>query len=259
MQKLRPSVPGLFVTGTDTNVGKTVAACAIAVALRQQLPQGQHVGVCKPAASGCRRQREGLVSDDAMALAHFADCRLPLDVINPLRFAPPLAPGIAAEQAGEDVDLALVTDSLRRIGEVSDAILVEGAGGVLVPLDPRGRVTVLDLAAAIGYPVIVVSRSTLGTINHTAMTVRMLRDAGCRVAGVVMNQYPTDAGRLSEDPSISSNRAWIERMARTSVLATLPLCDPRKVQVDQGVLDDDVIEAAAMCYWPDVLSRPSAR
>ena len=103
---------GLFITGTDTGVGKTVVTCALAWALRRQ--GVARVGVCKPFATGCRRDREGLVSPDAEALAHFADCRLPLDVINPLRFAAPLAPAVAAEQAGLPTDFAPLRRSLAR-------------------------------------------------------------------------------------------------------------------------------------------------
>jgi dethiobiotin synthetase len=252
--QIRPDVPGLFVTGTDTGVGKTAVTCAIAAAVRRQW-RALRVGVCKPIASGCRRDREGLVSEDAEALAHFADCRLPLDVVNPVRYAAPLAPAVAAERVGEDVDFDAVARSLVRIAEASDVLLVEGVGGLLVPLDARGRFTVLDLAVAVDYPVLIVARSTLGTLNHTAMTARLLRDAGCRIAGVVMNNHPVDGGRLLDDPSVMTNRVWIERMTGVRVLATIPQCPPDTVRPERGVLNDDVIEAATLCYWPDVLAR----
>lgn len=256
---LQLSCPGLFVTGTDTGVGKTAVTCAIAAALRRQAPRGAgRVGVCKPIASGCRKDREGLVSADAEALAHFADCRMPLDVINPVRLAPPLSPAAAAEQAGVEIDFDAIARSLERIDVASDVMLVEGVGGLLVPLDAAGRYSVLDLAAAVGYPVLVVARSTLGTLNHTAMTIRLLRDAGCRVAGVVMNDYPVDAWRLTDDPSVTSNRRWIEKLTAAKVLATVPLCEAHTVRPEQGELSLDVLEAVALCYWPDVLMRSSS-
>ena len=97
--------PGLFVTGTDTGVGKTVVAAAIAVALRRRRAR---VGVCKVAATGCRRERGRLVSDDAEYLAHWADSRHPLDVVCPQCFAEPLAPAVAAERAGTPLDWAAI-------------------------------------------------------------------------------------------------------------------------------------------------------
>jgi dethiobiotin synthetase len=253
-RSLQLTRPGLFITGTDTGVGKTAITCAIAAALRRQTPAAR-VGVCKPLASGCRHDREGLVSEDAEALAHFADCRQPLDVINPVRYAPPLAPAAAAEQTGVAVDFAAIARALELIDRTSDAMLVEGVGGLLVPLDAKGKYTVLDLAAALPYPVLVVARSGLGTLNHTAMTVRLLRDAGCAVAGVVMNNYPPpgSAAEAAGDPSIQINRRWIERMTGVSVLATAPQCPPETVQPQRGQLPGELLDAVALCWWRDVM------
>ncbi|MEM6334178.1 MAG: dethiobiotin synthase, partial [Planctomycetota bacterium] len=122
---LRLTKPGLFVTGTDTEVGKTVVACAIARALRltPRVERGggaarlARVGVCKPSASGCRREREGLVNEDAEALAHFADTDQPLDVVNPVRFKTPVAPAEAERLEGVATDWGAVRRSL----EVIDA------------------------------------------------------------------------------------------------------------------------------------------
>jgi len=254
--------PGLFVTATDTGVGKTVVTCAIAAALRRS---GTSVGVCKPCASGCRRDREGLVSEDAEALAHFADCRLPLDVINPIRYAAPLAPAVAAEQAGQTPDVAGLSRSLARLDEASDVLLIEGIGGLLVPLwerdDPkRGRVryvTVLDLAAAIGYPVLVVARAGLGTLNHTAMTVRLLRENGCRVAGIVINGYDADAAKET-DPSVSSNRTWLEKLTGVPVLATVPRCAADLVAPQHGRLPAEILETMATVDWRSVVAASNS-
>ncbi len=211
LPKLRQ--PGLFVTGTDTGVGKTVVTCAIAAALRAQ--GMARVGVCKPLASGCRKEREGLVNTDAEALAHFADCRLPLDVINPIRLAPPMAPAMAAAVSGERIDWAGLARALQRLDEASDGLLLEGVGGLLVPLDPKQpTLTVLDLAAAMGYPVLVVAHSGLGTLNHTAMTIRLLREGGLRVAGVVMNTFDADGSADTQAPfteQTNRHRGVIER------------------------------------------------
>ena len=204
--------PGLFVTGTDTGVGKTVIAAAIALALRRR---GVRVGVCKVAATGCQRRREGLVSEDAEYLAHWADSRQPLDVICPQRWAEPLAPAVAAERSGRPLDWAAIRASLDVIGADSDVTVVEGVGGVLVPMDDGH--TVLDLMRALMLPAVVVARAGLGTINHTLLTVGALRAAGVPVAGVVVNRYPPDA-----DVATETNPDAIQRWGRVPVLCVCP-------------------------------------
>jgi dethiobiotin synthetase len=254
LERLSLHAPGLFITATDTHVGKTVVTSAIAVALRQQRP-GLSLGVCKPFATGCRRERETLVNADAEALAHFADCRSPLATINPIRFKPPLAAAVAAEQTGQAVDWAALAESLKRIDRDHDALLIEGVGGLLVPLDPEDMdATVLTLMRAIGYPAVVVTRSGLGTLNHTAMTVRLLREAGVPVAGLVMNNYHADAAN-ADDPSVQTNRPWLERLTGAPVLATAPAVSAHQCRPDQGVLDRDIISAIAMQRW-DTLMGP---
>lgn len=256
--------PGLLITGTDTGVGKTAATCAIAAALRRE-DGARVVGVSKPFITGCRRDREGLVGEDTEALAHFADSRHPLDVISPVRFAAPLAPAVAAEQAGRDVDLEAVRRSLTLIDGDSDLVLVEGVGGLLAPLAEKspardGRAgwwTVLDLAAALDYPVLVVARAGLGTLNHTAMTTHLLRAAGCRIAGIIINGYEADAARTC-DASMAFNRTWLPRFTGDPVAAVLPLCPAGEVSPREGRLPQALIEAAATCDWA-YLSRPPRR
>jgi dethiobiotin synthetase len=245
--------PGLLITGTDTEVGKTVVTCAIAAVLRQQHP-GMTLGVCKPFASACRRDREGLVSADAEALAHFADCRLHLDVINPIRFAAPLAPAVAADEARQSIDWPQLQRSLMLLDEQSDALLIEGVGGLMVPLDPAdAKLTFLDLAIAIGYPVLVVARSGLGTLNHTTMTVRLLEQAGCRVAGIVMNGYEADTS-LATDMSLHSNRHWLARMTGLDILATVPAVKDEPVAVHNAQLPGSIIDAISVTDWKRIIS-----
>ncbi|MEM1108044.1 MAG: dethiobiotin synthase [Planctomycetota bacterium] len=249
--------PGLFVTGTDTEVGKTVVSCAIAAAIREQ-HRRTRLGVLKPFASGCRQDRDGLVNEDAEALAHFADCRLPMDVVNPIRFRTPVAPAAAAEIEKQPVDWSALSCSLSRLDEASDMVLVEGCGGLMVPLDPRNpRFMVGELAEAIGYPVVVVCRPNLGTLNHTLMTVELLRQAGCRVSGLVINGLDRDPVATAADPSIASNRDWLERLTGVKVLAALP--KGRGVNPAAGKLDPGVIAAALEVNWLDVMRVPVAR
>ncbi|QNN24660.1 dethiobiotin synthase [Planctomycetales bacterium ZRK34] len=238
------SKPGLFITATDTEVGKTVVTCAIAAVLKQR---GARVGVCKPIASGCRRDREGLVSEDTEALAHFSDCPLPLATINPVRYRVPLAPCEAAEREGQPVDDEAIAFALRRIDEQADVMLVEGIGGVMVPLDEKR--SVIDLAKAIDYPVVVVTRGDLGTLNHTALTCAAIRQAGLRLAGIVINRYHTDTTDLAE----TTNPRWLARQNRTQILATLP--DAEGVAPEKAKLPASVIEATGMCNWLDI-ARP---
>jgi dethiobiotin synthetase len=246
--------PGLFITATDTDAGKTVVASAIAQALRRQSPNLK-LGVCKPLATGCRREREGLVNADAEALAHFADCRKPLHVINPLRFKPALAPAVAAEQTGQSIDWSLLRDSLHQLQQHHDALLIEGVGGVMVPLDPDDAdCTVLTLMQALGYPAVIVTRSTLGTLNHTAMTATLLRQADVPIAGIVMNEYPTEPA--GGDVTATTNRQWLQKMTGLPILATLPRLAQSEVAPHQGHLAEDIHAAIALQRWERVLARP---
>jgi dethiobiotin synthetase len=229
-------IPGLLVTGTDTGIGKTLIAGAIAAHLRKR--DGLRVGVLKPAASGCVRRREGLVSEDAEFLAHCADSPHPLDVIAPQRFVEPLAPAVAAERAKVTFDWDAVTRSMRAIAGDSDALIVEGVGGLMVPMDAKHMM--LDVARWLRLPAIVVARPNLGTINHTLLTVDALHRAGVRVAGVVINRYPADLPGVAEE----TNPRAIERWGKVQVLCIVPevrepigLHIPADVEAPVGTVD----------------------
>ena len=211
---LRPAtIPGLFITGTDTGVGKTVVAGAIADWFRRR---HRRVGVLKPVATGCVHRREGLVSEDAEFLAHCADARFPLDVICPQRYVEPLAPAVAAERAKQPMDWDAVQRSVRAIEAGSDVLIVEGVGGVMVPLDASH--TVLDLIRWLRLPVVVVARPDLGTINHSLLTLAALRAAGATISGVVINRYPTD----TPDAAQETNPRVIEKWGKIPLLCVTP-------------------------------------
>jgi dethiobiotin synthetase len=207
------TIPGLFVTSTDAGVGKTVVAGAIANWCRRR---HQRVGVCKVAATGCVRRREGLVSEDAEFLAVCADAKHPLDLIAPLRYAEPLVPAIAAERAGRPIDWFMLGNAIRLMSQSSDVMILEGVGGVMTPMDEKH--TVLDVVVALKAPTVVVARPGLGTINHTLLTVHALREAGVRVAGVIVNRYPTDAAGIAEE----TNPRAIERWCKVPLLCVVP-------------------------------------
>jgi dethiobiotin synthetase len=207
------TIPGLFITGTDTGVGKTVIAGAIANWFRSRQSR---VAVCKPCATGCERRREGLVSEDAEFLAACADSPHPLDLICPQRFAEPLAPAVAAERAGVKLDWESINRSLRLMSQNAQSMIVEGVGGLMVPMDEKH--TLLDVIKWLRLPVIVVARPALGTINHTLLTLQMLRACGLKPAGVVINRYPAERASVAEE----TNPRAIERWGKAPVLCIVP-------------------------------------
>lgn len=252
IESLRLTTPGLFITATDTDVGKTVTTCAIAADLKRS---GLGVGVSKPIASDCRRERESMICEDTEAIAHFSDCQHPLHTITPVTYREPLAPASAAQRERRPVDYTAIAESLSRLdGDAAhDVLLIEGIGGIMVPLDDDHDV--LDLMVAIGYPVVVVTRPTLGTLNHTAMTCRLIRDAGLRLAGLVVNRYDAESGDIAE----ATNPARLAKQSNTTVLATIP--NAQGVAPQKAMLPPAVLEAAALADWhgackPSKLAQP---
>ncbi|MFN8641732.1 MAG: dethiobiotin synthase [Candidatus Binatia bacterium] len=172
-----------LITGTDTGIGKTTVASALAAALRRR---GIDVGVMKPAETGCALDAQGgLRPADAERLRWFAGRSDPLDTVCPIRLRDPLAPALAARREGMVVDLERIVALVERFRATCELGLVEGAGGLLVPL--AGAATFADLAARCRLPLLVVVGNRLGCINHAALTVRWARAAGLTIAGYVIN------------------------------------------------------------------------
>jgi len=169
---------GLFVTGTDTGVGKTVVACAILRALRGA---GLDLAAMKPIETGVGAKGP----EDAQALRAAAGELDPLDDVCPLRFALPAAPNVAAAHEGRAIDLGLVRAAFSRLASRHRAVLVEGAGGLLAPTSDRA--TMADLAGELGLPVLIVARAALGTINHTRLSLEAARARRLEVLGVVVS------------------------------------------------------------------------
>jgi len=209
----RCKIPGLFITGTDTGVGKTLVAGAIADWFRRR---DLRVAVCKPIATGCEKRREGLVSEDAEFLAHHAKAKFPLNTICPQRFAEPLAPAIAAERARQAIEWNAIDSAIQSMSEQSDVLIVEGVGGVMVPI--ARKILVLDMIGWLGLPVVVVARAGLGTINHTLLTVQALRNTKASMAGVVINRYPPETPPIAEE----TNPRAIEKWGSVPVLCMVP-------------------------------------
>jgi len=206
---------GLFVTGTDTSVGKTVVAGAIVAALRAR---GERVAAFKPVVTGTDEPARPGWPPDHELLAAAAGASV--QAVAPHVFGPPVSPHLAAELAGVELDLAALVRAARAAlaGNGADVLVAEGVGGLLVPLTPHH--TVRDLAVALGLPLIVVARPGLGTINHTLLTLEAARAAQLAIAGVVMTPWP-------ERPSVMehSNRATVARLGAVSVATLAPLAD----------------------------------
>jgi dethiobiotin synthetase len=199
---------GLFVTATDTGVGKTEITCAL---LRGWRARGLDVGAMKPAQSG----HDPGERSDAARLAEAAGAGDPPDLVCPYTFGPPLAPGVAARLAGTEISLARIMDAVRALAARHAALLVEGAGGLMTPL--AARETYADLAVALGLPALVVARAGLGTVNHAALTCEALRARGVAVAAVVLNRTAA-----ADDPSVPHNAAEIARLTGARVVGPLP-------------------------------------
>ena len=192
---------GCFVTGTDTGVGKTLVACAIVRGLRRR---GLDVGVMKPVETGV-----GAAGPlDARALREAAGVDDPLEDVCPQRFALPAAPAVSAVHEGSAVDLAQLDAAFERLAAHHEYLLVEGAGGLLVPV--TAELSMAGLAARWELPLIVVARARLGTINHTRLTLEVARGRGLAIAGLVLSHAdgptsPADAANLRalrEDPGV---------------------------------------------------------
>jgi dethiobiotin synthetase len=205
---------GLFVTGTDTGVGKTVVAGAIAAALRAR---GERVAAYKPVVTGLDEPVEPGWPRDHELLAAAAGTG-PASV-TPHTFGPPVSPHLAAELAGAelDIDAMVVAASAAAVEADAAVLVVEGVGGLLVPLTQDH--TVRDLAVALGFPVVVAARPGLGTISHTLLTLEAARSAQLAVAGVVMTPWPGSPSVMAR-----SNRETVARLGTVGVatLAMLP-------------------------------------
>ena len=184
---------GIFITGTDTGVGKTFVGTGLAAALRER---GIDVGVMKPVETGCAQRNGILVPGDALKLIKAGRVDDPLDLVNPYRFHDPLAPAIAASRHKKRIEIKKIVSAFRILAGKHDYMIVEGAGGIMVPLTADRYY--LDLARVLELPVIVVARPGLGTINHTLLTIMALRSRRLRIAGIVINHRSKKRPGLAE-------------------------------------------------------------
>jgi len=203
---------GLFVTGTDTGVGKTLITAGLAAALRGR---GIDVGVMKPVETGCPSRRGRLMPLDAMMLREASGSRDALHLINPYRFREPLAPIVAAQRSGRRIDIGKIRERFGHLVDRHRAILVEGAGGLMVPITETS--SFLDLAALLRLPLLVVIGSRLGALNHARLTVEAALHARLSVVGAILN-HPTGDRSLAR----KTNLSILRRLLPVLVVAEIP-------------------------------------
>jgi dethiobiotin synthetase len=189
----------------------------LAVALKAA---GFQVGVMKPAETGCPVENGELMPQDSLFLRQISGCTAPAELVTPYTFLEPLAPAIAAEHEQRKIDLEHIVHCYQKLAAEHDIVLVEGAGGLLVPLTQQENF--LDLAARLDLPMVVVARNILGTINHTALTV-IVASQRCRVLGTILNTLSAEI----EDESQTSNIEALQRWGHAPLLGVMPYTPER--------------------------------
>ncbi len=203
---------GLFITGTDTGVGKTLVSVGLVTLFKER---GMHVGVMKPAESGCRREEGRLIPEDAIMLKNTAESRDDLEIINPYALEAPLAPALAAEMEGVEIKLEKIRRAFEILISHHDIVIVEGAGGFLVPL--FGDFFMADLVKELNLPLLLVTEAKLGIINHTLLTLSYARERHIPVLGIIMN-HSSDQQGLPETLNPDAIRRW----AQAPFLGSIP-------------------------------------
>lgn len=217
---------GWFVTGTDTEVGKTLVSCALVLALRAR--HRRVVGM-KPVAAGTVRGPDGEDNEDAMALRACGSVAVPRELDNPYCLPLPLSPHLAARAAGVRIELPLLVERHRALAAQADAVVVEGAGGFHVPLNERE--TGADLAQALGLPVLLVVGLRLGCLNHALLTAEAIRARGLTLAGWVANRIDPQMAAADDNIATLAERLQAPLWAEVPHLARP---DPRCVEWQPG-------------------------
>jgi dethiobiotin synthetase len=204
---------GFFITGTDTGVGKTIVAGAVVKALKFM---GLKTGVMKPIETGCRREGGRLFPHDGIFLRRIAEIDDPVSLVTPCCFESPLSPMAAAEIDAYEVSVEGIKKAFRTMAAKYEAVVVEGIGGLMVPIGKDYYVA--QLAAEIGLPLIIVARPGLGTINQTMLTLDHALRAGLQVAGIVINYSSPPEYSLAE----KTNPGVLSRTASAPLIGTFP-------------------------------------
>ncbi|RJQ22831.1 MAG: dethiobiotin synthase [Nitrospiraceae bacterium] len=204
---------GIFITGTDTGVGKTFVTIGLLRAIKKL---GYTVCPMKPVETGCGTLNGRLVPADALKLVCAAEADEPLNLINPYRFRQPLAPAVAAELERVVINKEKILSAYRQLSKRYDITIVEGAGGIMVPI--YKKYLFIDLIKDLGLPLIIVASPGLGTINHTLLTIDAAKKNGIKVTGVIINH----SIKIRDDVSVKTNPEVIEKLGGTPVLGVVP-------------------------------------
>jgi len=221
---------GFFITGTDTGVGKTVIAGAVIKAIHAQ---GLNVCGMKPVETGCSRIGNNLYPSDGLFLKKVAGMDENINQITPYCFEAAVAPSLASEMEGRPISTDIIIEKFHDLLQRYHAVVVEGVGGILVPI--RKDYFVIDLIRELELPVIVVARATLGTLNHALLTVNYALKEGLRVSGIVINFTRRSEGTVSEN----TNPLVLQQLSPVPVLGVFPYLDN---------LENVTLEKAAMKY-----------
>jgi dethiobiotin synthetase len=233
-----PKKNGLFIAGTETGVGKTLIAGAIAKILNDN---GVKVGVFKPVATGCKRQWEGLIGCDTEFLANCANSNLSFSTINPVGYLTPAVPIVSAAQENRPIDFDGIAAAYKETCENSDIVIVEGIGGVRVPL--TAEFDLLDLAVEFALPVVIIARLNSGAINHTLMTIDCIRAAQLKIAGVIIDGYNAAEAAVAEETA----GQVIAQFGGVNVLCTVPFDET--VDLEAQSLGEVIIPSMMNCNW----------
>jgi dethiobiotin synthetase len=226
----RQKCRGYFVTGTDTGVGKTRIATAL---LRAFASRGLRAVGMKPVAAGCKRVDGALVNEDVTALMAASTVAAPVELINPYRFQSAIAPHLAAELAGETISLQRMGDAYVALAARADRVVVEGAGGFLVPLNEREDFG--DLARLLELPVVLVVGMRLGCLNHALLTAEAVQRRGLRFAGWVANRLDATT------PAVEQNVQTLCKRLDAPLLGIVPFA-VRTTEAEPSCLDLQVLE-----------------
>jgi dethiobiotin synthetase len=200
---------GVFVTGTDTGVGKTLFTCAL---LRAYAAAGFRACGMKPVAAGAQREHGVLVNEDVAAMKDASNIAAPAELVNPYCFEPPIAPHIAAECAGVTIEIERIASAYGELANRAERVVVEGAGGFRVPLS--SRFDTAALAHRLALPVVIVVGMRLGCLNHALLTADAVRAAGLRLAGWVANHIDPEMNYASENVNALEDRLDARVLAR---------------------------------------------
>lgn len=229
---------GIFITATDTCVGKTIVSAMI---IRALILSGVKTGAMKPFETGCQRLGDELIPSDGTFLRDMAEMDDDINFVTPIRFELPLAPLVASKLENKPVVMVKISNAYKYLQKKYDFLVIEGVGGIQVPITYQNTVSqrkkprvvfVTDIIKKLNLPLIIVSRPTLGTINHTLLTAQYALNKGLKVAGIIINYKNPPGADISE----KTNPDIIKELSPVPVLGVLPHCP----NLNKDSLDDVV-------------------